>query len=261
MKKPTDAELNDWIEDAYQQLERKERLAQEGFREKHNLPLEGYYSSKGDYYLDISICQALLGNKDLAIEALETSVENAVIPYHMAFDQSCELRIKATSNYLSMPETHAVLMRMAAFDNDEFNQKHIAFIGLPKQELEDLESQEMIQTITTLSHILRHHPDETAEAALKSALDHTRIHPIKGGWRARTYVINLALFSIVRREQKTFDEALVLFLKDYEREAKGEIRGLPIAYVSMEAVGLVKLARRYGLKYDGDNPLIPAALL
>ncbi|WP_311568093.1 hypothetical protein [Photobacterium arenosum] len=45
-------------------------------------------------------------------------------------------------------------------------------------------------------------------------------------------------------------------LKDYEKGAKGEIRGTPEAYISLPAVGLVKLAKRYGLSYEGKHTLI-----
>ncbi|MEI8593439.1 hypothetical protein [Photobacterium sp. Hal280] len=66
---------------------------------------------------------------------------------------------------------------------------------------------------------------------------------------------------MLQRQQETFDEALKLFLKDYETESRGENRDLAFAYASLEAVCMIKLARRYGLKYEGDHPLIPAALL
>ncbi|UIP30622.1 immunity 49 family protein [Photobacterium sp. TLY01] len=265
MKQPTIESINDWIEDSYESLARKDRLAQEGFREKHNLPLEGLYRTKGEYYQDIAICQALLGDKDKAREALYLSVEYGIVPYRMAYDEHCDLRHQTAkpgqNHYMSLPETTAQLYAMAALDDEGFNKDNLRFVRLMESIENDTESLEMVQTVRALCFMMDEDKDAAAEAVLKIALDHSQVHPVKGGWRARTYVINLGLWGIVRKEQNTFDEALGLLLKNYEKESKGEMRDMPGAYVCLIAVGLIKLARRYGLTYEDKHPLIPSALL
>ncbi|UTM60440.1 immunity 49 family protein (plasmid) [Photobacterium sp. CCB-ST2H9] len=266
MKQPTTGQIREWIDDAHYDIESQKRRLKEGFREKHNLTLEGFFRARGNYYLDIAIGHAMLGDRQQAKEALTESIQYLSLPYRMAYDETCEHRDQAApaekNGAIGIPQTNSLLLAMAALDNDKINEAMIPFVQLAERYEQDQEFMEMVQTIRALRVMLSRGEDNLSASILKTALDHSESHPIKGaGWRRRTYTINLTLWSVLQRQQETFDQALKLFLKDYETEARGENRDLPIAYASLEAVGLIKLARRYGLTYEDSHPLIPPALL
>ncbi|MDO6581581.1 hypothetical protein Q4491_09510 [Photobacterium sp. 2_MG-2023] len=266
MKQPTAEQIQEWIDDAHYDIESQKRRLKEGFREKHNLTLERFFRARGLYYRDMALGHAMLGERPQAEEALTESIRYLALPYRMAYDETCEHRDQAVppekSGTIGIPQTNSLLLAMAALDNDEINAELIPFVQLAERYEKDQELMEMVQTIRALQVMLSRGEDSLSASILKTALDHSKSHPIKGaGWRRRTYTINLTLWSVLQRQQETFDEALKLFLKDYETESRGENRDLAFAYASLEAVGMIKLARRYGLKYEGDHPLIPAALL
>ncbi|MBV7262612.1 immunity 49 family protein [Photobacterium sp. WH24] len=265
MTQPKEATIREWITESNYQLSRIEQLAKEGFHQKHNIPQESVFHGRSEYYAELAICYALLGERKQSIDSLTQAIMNGVMPYRMAYDDQCELRHLSVgpekSGCVNLALTHSLLLKIASLDDDALTRESVPFIQLMEKDMNDSKSMEMVNTVQALRNILTHGDDSLSKSLLQSALDNSLTHPIKGGWRARSYTLNLCLFTIVTRDQQSFEKALQMNLKDYEKGAKGEIRGTPEAYISLPAVGLVKLAKRYGLSYEGKHTLIPESLL
>ncbi|MEI8593544.1 hypothetical protein [Photobacterium sp. Hal280] len=185
MKQPTREKINEWINTTERLRSRKQKLFNDGYMQLNNLSIEGVFYSFSLYDKHDAICFALLDDKAQALESLNRSVTNGMIPYQMAFDDNCEFHEIARSpednGFIHLPIAHQQALTMAALNNDVLNQSLLPFLLLLESDLNDGDSMEMVQTVEALRNILAHGDDAKSEALLKVALDHSKTHPIQGG--------------------------------------------------------------------------------
>ena len=288
MNKPDQEQIDYWVEQSKYQIDRKHKLYEAGFQKEKNLPIQGMYTSLSLVHASLARAKFLNGDPIGEVRAEFARAARCMLKsFTMAYDPNdpdylgdkwpppnpqytgkpgsvveakwedpgygevswadvCETWFIDGINYALMAADFALARELASWFQDS-----------PDGYKMDID-------VNRYAHALKHAVLAERDLALDFLLGQLRDYearPPRTPGDRNYHTLITALHGIVTRDEKRFNEGLLMQIEFYAREGVGEYRNTDEEFICDNAVALANLGLHRGLAVTMEHGLLPKGLL
>jgi len=288
MRKPTQEEIDFWIENAKKQDDRSRMLFNTGFYKENDVPHQSLYVGNSHNYA--SLGRALFLNhspieevRNAFSEAAEQMLKNFKIAYdktdpdyigdiwppnnpHYTGDKNSVVKAQWLApeygqvSWANVSETYFIEGMNYALMATNFDlAKELAMIYQDRSDGHKISIQSNRYAHALAAFIKGKRMD--AWGLLREQFNDYEKKPPKSSGDKNYHSLITALFGIIDENEKQFNEGLTLQLTLYESEARGELKDTDQEFICDNAVALANLGLLHGLNVTVTHDTLPKGLL
>lgn len=261
MSIPEQQQIDYWLKNANERINRKHQLYNEKFYEKENIPIQSHYTGLGLWHASLARAKFLNGDPIEEVRAEFAKASQCIMKsFTMAYDKSDPDYQGEKIEWSSVSETKAIRGMNYALMSGNFDLS----CEIASWFQDRLDGHKMDLCVNRYAHalslMLQNKPDEAIPFLANQLNDYNK-RPPKSIGDKNYYSLILTLLSIIKNDEKKFNKGLLKQLEIYQSQAQGELKDTDEEFICDHSVALANIGIKLGLKVTVEYDTLPKGLL